>query len=46
MGNKTNAFRVMVEAPEGNRPLGRVRRRWKTNTKLDLKGKRGRRGQD
>jgi hypothetical protein len=46
MGNKKSAFRVMVEKPEGNRPLGRVRRRWKTNIKLDLRGKRGRRGQD
>ena len=46
IGNKTSAFRVMGETPEGNRPLGRVRRRWKTNIKLDLKGKRGRRGRD
>jgi len=45
-GNKTNAFRVMVERPGGNRPLGRARRKWKTNIKLDLKGKRGRGGQD
>jgi hypothetical protein len=46
MGNKTNAFRFMVETPEENRPLGRVRRRWKSNIKLDPKGIRGRRGQD
>ena len=42
LGNKGNAFRVMVEMSEGNRPLGRFRRGWKTNIKLDLKGKSGR----
>jgi hypothetical protein len=46
MGNKTNAFRIVVKTPEGNKPVGRVRHRWKTNIKLDLKGKKGRRGKD
>ena len=46
LGNKGNVLRVMVEMAERNRPLGRVRRRWKTNIKLDLKGKSGRREQD
>jgi len=27
MGNKTNAFRTVVKTPEGNKPVGRVRRR-------------------
>jgi len=46
MGYKTNPLTVMAGAPEGKSPLGRARRRWKTNVKLDLTGKRGRRGQD
>ena len=46
MGYRTNPLSVMVGTPEGNRPLERVRRRWKTNINLYLKGKRGRRGQD
>jgi hypothetical protein len=27
----------MVQRPEGRRPLGRPRRRWKDNIKMDLK---------
>jgi len=29
-------YRVLVEKPEGNRPLGRPRRRWEDNIKMDL----------
>ena len=29
--------RVLVEKPEGKRPLGRPRRRWEDNIKLDLR---------
>jgi len=29
-------YRVLVGKPEGKRPLGRPRRRWKDNIKLDL----------
>jgi len=29
-------YRVLVEKPEGKRPLGRPRRRWADNIKLDL----------
>jgi hypothetical protein len=36
MGEKRNANRLMVEKPEGMRPLGRLRRRWLDNIKMDL----------
>jgi hypothetical protein len=29
-------YRVLVRKPEGKRPLGRPRHRWKDNIKLDL----------
>jgi hypothetical protein len=29
-------YRVLVGKPEGKRPLGRPRRRWKNNIKMDL----------
>jgi hypothetical protein len=29
-------YRVLVENPEGKRPLGRPRRRWDDNIKMDL----------
>jgi hypothetical protein len=35
-GEKRNAYRILVENPEGNRPLGRRRRRWVDNIKMDL----------
>jgi hypothetical protein len=38
MGEKMNAYRVLVGKPEGNRPLGRQRRRWLNNIKMDLRG--------
>jgi hypothetical protein len=28
MGEKRNAYRILVGNPEGKRPLGRLRRRW------------------
>jgi hypothetical protein len=31
------ARRVLVVRPEGKRPLGRPRRRWEDNIKLDLR---------
>jgi hypothetical protein len=34
---KRNAYRILVWKPEGKRPLGRPRRRWVNNNKLDLK---------
>jgi hypothetical protein len=30
-------YRVLIERPEGKRPLGRPRRRWEGNNKMDLK---------
>jgi hypothetical protein len=37
MGEKTNACRILVRNPEGKRPLGRPRRRWVDNIKMDLR---------
>jgi hypothetical protein len=36
MGEKINAYRILVGNPEGKRPLGRLRRRWVENIKMDL----------
>ncbi|KAJ4439483.1 hypothetical protein ANN_07607, partial [Periplaneta americana] len=38
MGEPRNAYRVLVGRPEGKRPLGRPRRRWEDNIKVDLRG--------
>ena len=32
-----NAYRVLVGKPESKRPLGRTRRRWEDNIKIDLR---------
>ncbi|KAJ4429551.1 hypothetical protein ANN_21720 [Periplaneta americana] len=37
MGESRNAYRVLVGRPEGKRPLGRPRRRWKDNIKMNLR---------
>ncbi|KAJ4427015.1 hypothetical protein ANN_26814 [Periplaneta americana] len=37
MGESRNAYRVLVVRPEGKRPLGRPRRRWEDNIKMDLR---------
>jgi hypothetical protein len=34
MGEGRGAYRVLVGRPEGNRPLGRPRRRWEDNIKI------------
>jgi hypothetical protein len=36
MGEGRGAYRILVEKPEGRRPLGRPRRRWEDNIKTDL----------
>jgi hypothetical protein len=35
MGEKRNMYRLLVGKPEGKRPLGRPRRRWMDNIKMD-----------
>jgi hypothetical protein len=35
-GVKRNAYRLLVGKPEGRRPLGRPRRRWLDNIRMDL----------
>jgi hypothetical protein len=37
MGAKRNAYRILVGKPERKRPLGRTRRRWMNNIKMDLR---------
>jgi hypothetical protein len=37
MGAGRSAYGVLVGKPEGKRPLGRLRRRWEDNIKMDLK---------
>jgi hypothetical protein len=37
IGEGKGVYRVMVGKPEGKRPLGRPRRRWEDNIKMDLK---------
>jgi hypothetical protein len=36
MGEGRVVFRVLVGKPEGKRPLGRPRRRWEDNIRMDL----------
>ena len=45
MGERRGVYRVSVGKPEGKRPLGRPRRRWEDNIKMDLQ-KAGCRGMD
>jgi hypothetical protein len=35
-GEKKNAYRLLVGKQEGKRPLGRPRRRWVDNIRMDL----------
>jgi hypothetical protein len=37
MGARSNACRILVGKPEGRRSLGRPRRRWVDNIKMDLR---------
>jgi hypothetical protein len=36
-GAKLNTFRILVGKQEGNRQLGRPRRRWEDNIKMDFR---------
>jgi hypothetical protein len=36
MGERRGVYRVLVGKPGGKRPLGRPRRRWENNNKMDL----------
>jgi hypothetical protein len=36
IGEKRGVYRALVGKSEGNRPLGRPRRRWEDNIKMDL----------
>jgi hypothetical protein len=35
MEKKRNPYRILVGKPEGKRPLGRPRRRWEDNIRID-----------
>jgi hypothetical protein len=37
MGEGRSVYRVLVGRSEGKRPLGRPRRRWEDNVKMDLR---------
>jgi hypothetical protein len=34
VGEKTNAYNISVEEPEGKRPFGRPRHRWQVNIRM------------
>jgi hypothetical protein len=36
MGEEKKVYRILVEKPEGKRPLGRPRCRWKVGIRMDL----------
>jgi hypothetical protein len=36
-GEKMNVYRLLVGKPEGKRPVGRPRRMWEDNIKMDLR---------
>jgi len=36
MGERRGVHRILVGKPQGKRPFGRPRRRWKDNIKMDL----------
>jgi hypothetical protein len=38
MGEKKNSYRILMGKSEGKTPLGRPRRRWMGNIKMDLRG--------
>jgi hypothetical protein len=38
MGQERNVYRVLIGKPEGKRPLGKPRRRWEDEIRMDLRG--------
>jgi len=38
MRDMRNAYRIFVGRPEGRRSIGRPRRRWEDNIRMDLRG--------
>jgi len=44
MDQGRGVYRVLVEKPEGKRPLGRPRRRWEDSIEMDLQEVVGGRG--
>jgi hypothetical protein len=36
-GEKLNEYKILVEKPEGKRPLGITRRKWEDNIKMDFR---------
>jgi hypothetical protein len=44
MRDDRDVHRLLVGMPDGKRPLGRQRRRWENNIKLDFQEVRGGRG--
>jgi hypothetical protein len=37
MGDMRNAYQILVGKPEGRKPLGRAKRRWEENVRMDLR---------
>jgi hypothetical protein len=37
MGERRGVYRALVGKPDGRRPLGRPRRRWEDNIKMDVR---------
>jgi hypothetical protein len=37
MGEKRNAYRILLGKPQGKGPLGRSRRRWEDNIRMGLR---------
>jgi hypothetical protein len=36
-GQVRNSYKILIGKPEGRRPLGRYRRRWEDNIRMDLR---------